>query len=264
MIRWLFDQHYIQSLNPATRSVPLLYFLYLCAVPLAKILAVSRIRPNTITTLSNLTALAALIALVQGWSIWIFPIAWMLALFLDMADGIVARVTGQSSAQGSFYDHMSDQIKVIALFFCVALSYEDYITWVIAFLVNGLFMFFSVVNHVYSIRELRLNRAAATGFFATSDTLNDDTHITMINRNLIKTFFRNNPALKKMVLGVYASVFVMYGNSMVLLLPVGIGREWAISSMLFFGLVTLRSLIEVMRATIRINQQLAQAKVYWN
>ncbi|HEY3432203.1 MAG TPA: CDP-alcohol phosphatidyltransferase family protein [Rhodocyclaceae bacterium] len=263
-MRLFFDERFIQGFNPATRSVPLLYFLYLSAVPLAKVLIVCRIKPNSITTLSNLTAIAGLVFLVLGSSAWLFPMMWMLALFLDIADGIVARVTGQASAQGSFYDHMSDQVKVIALFLCVALRYDEHAVWIVAFAANGLFMFYGVVNQFYYARTLLLSRAApaavqqSVGSRQASEISNQTTE-----RGLIKSFFDRHPFAKKCVLGVYASLFVMYGNCMILLLPVSIGWEWAMASMLLFGLVTFRSLVEVVRNTIKVNKQIAQAKISW-
>lgn len=262
-MRFFFDERFIQGFNPATRSVPLLYFLYLSTVPLAKLLIACRIKPNSITTLSNLTAIVGLVFLVQGASAWFFPMAWMLALFLDIADGIVARVTGQSSAQGSFYDHMSDQVKVIALFLCVALRYDEYWVWIVAFAVNGLFMFYAVVNHVCYARTLLLNRATPEVVEQPMGGQQDSPIRDKTERGSVKLFFDRYPFAKKFVLGVYASLFVMYGNSMLLLLPVSAGQEWAIAAMIFFGLVTFRSLIEVVRNTIKINQTLAKDKISW-
>lgn len=261
--RWLFDEKYINGFNPATKSVPLLYFLYLCSVPLAKVLAIMRIRPNVITTLSNLVALSALFILATGGDAWLFPWLWLLALFLDMSDGIVARVTGQSSAQGSFYDHMSDQVKVIALFLCVALRYQDQLVWIVAFSVNGIFMFFSVMNQLNSVRRLLLSKGSEAEPLESLGELSETGNTHTKSRGLIKTFFDKNPHLKSFVLGVYASVFVMYGNCMVLLLPMSAGREWAIGSMLFFGFVTMRSLLEVARNTMSVNESLAKCKISW-
>lgn len=263
MTRLFFDERFIQGFNPATRSVPLLYFLYLSTVPLAKLLIVCRIKPNSITTLSNLTAIVALVFLVQGASAWLFPMAWMLALFLDIADGIVARVTGQSSAQGSFYDHMSDQVKVIALFLCVALHYDEYAVWIVAFAVNGLFMFYGVVNQFCSVRTLLLNRVAPVAVQQPMRSQQDSEISYQTERGSVKLFFDRYPFAKKFALGVYASLFVMYGNCMILLLPVSMGREWAVTSMLLFGMVTFRSLVEVVRNTIKLNKQIAQVKASW-
>lgn len=263
MIRLFFDNRYIQGFNPATRSVPLLYFLYLFTVPLAKLLIVCRIKPNSITTLSNLTAIAGLVFLVQESSAWLFPMAWMLALFLDLADGMVARVTGQSSAQGSFYDHMSDQVKVIALFFCVALRYDEYAVWVVAFAVNGLFMFYGVVNYSLYARRLLLNSTAPVDAQKRLKSQQSSEIPKKTLRGLVKSIFVRYPFAKKCALGVYASLFLMYGNCMILLLPVSIGRDWAVASMLLFGLVVFRSLVQVVRDTIKVNKEIAQAKISW-
>ncbi len=264
MIRLFNDERYIQGFNSATRSVPLLYFLYLSAVPLAKLLIFCRIKPNSITTLSNLTAIAGLIFLAWGSSAWLFQIAWVLALLLDIADGTVARVTGQSSAQGSFYDHMSDQVKVIALFLSVALRYNEYEVWIVAFIVNGLFMFYGLVNQVCSIRALLLNKVVSVAILEIKDSPQQELgSLKQAGRGRIKSFFDKHPFVKKALLGVYASLFVMYGNCMILLLPVSLGTDWAMASMLLFGLVTFRSLVEVVLNTIKVNKQIAQAKIAW-
>jgi hypothetical protein len=42
---------------------------------------------------------------------FIFPVFWLLGLFFDISDGMVARITKQTSASGSFYDHISDQVR---------------------------------------------------------------------------------------------------------------------------------------------------------
>ena len=187
----------------------------------------------------------------------------MLALFLDIADGMVARVTGQSSAQGSFYDHMSDQVKVISLFLCVALRYEDHQVWIVAFTVCGLFMFYSVVNQVFYVRSILLSRAVLSVVQQQMKRQQYSEIPSQAERSLIKSFFDRYPSVKKCVLGVYASLFLMYGNCMILLLPVSLGREWAMASMLGFGFVTSRSLFEVVRNTIKLNKQLAEAKASW-
>ncbi len=260
---FFLDSQYLNNINPATRSVPLLKLLYICSIPLAKLFVFAGIRPNSITSISNLFALSALIFLVCRDEIWIFPLLWILALFLDMADGIVARVTRQSSAQGSFYDHMSDQIKVISLFLCVALRYDEYVVWIVAFSVNGLFMFYGVVNQFNYARIILLSRDAPE-FVQQAVVIQHNIEIPLkIKRGLIKSFFDRHPFAKKSVLGVYASLFVMYGNCMILLLPVSIGWEWAVASMMFFGLVTFRSLLEVVQNTIMVNKQIAHAKISW-
>lgn len=257
LIRWLFDPKFCAAINQATQAVPLLRFLYLCSVPLAKIFATLGIKPNAITTISNVVALSALAALVFAESPWIFPVLWVLALFVDMADGIVARATKQSSAQGSFYDHMSDQVKVILLFLAVGLRYDDTQLWVLAYAINGLFLFTNIINQVYSVRSMRLVNSESKNA-EKSEALS-----VVIPRSRLKQFFDRNPRFKSVVLGIHASIFVMYGNAMVLLLPLSFGRDWAVGTLLFFGLVTARSLRMIIRSAMAVNRQLAQSNTSW-
>jgi hypothetical protein len=74
---------------------------------------------------------------------------------------------------------------------------------------------------------------------------------------------RANPRLKALLLGVWASVFLMYGNSMVLVLPLSFGADWAVATLLFFWAVTLYNLVGVLRAATRVNAQLAAARIPW-
>src|SRR3546814_2685677 len=64
-------------------------------IPLARLLVVLGIRPNTITTLSNLTAVAALCALIWTDTPWLFPVLWLMALFFDIADRTEERRVGK-------------------------------------------------------------------------------------------------------------------------------------------------------------------------
>lgn len=257
MSRVFFDERFIQSFNPATRSVPLLYFLYLCAVPLAKALINWKVKPNVITTLSNLVATIAIILLVFDWG-WLFAVLWIFALLLDIADGTVARVTDQSSAQGGFYDHMSDQIKVIALFLCVGLRYNEQLIWIIAFVVNGFYLFYGIINQFYSVRMLLLSRAKAN--VSPNSENESQGGIPRTTRSKFKKLLDRNLPIKKIVLGVYSSIFAMYGNCMILLLPVGINREWASFSMMVFALVTFHSALAVVRGIFDVNAKLDQLK----
>jgi phosphatidylglycerophosphate synthase len=257
LIRWLFDPKFCAAINQAAQTIPLLRILYLCSVPIAKIFEALGIRPNVITTISNFIALSALAALVFAESPWMFSVLWVLALFVDMADGIVARATKQSSAQGSFYDHMSDQVKVILLFFSVGLRYDDTQIWALTYAINGLFLLTNIINQVYSVRSMRLVNAES------KNVEKPDVNSVAIPRSRIKQFFDRRPRFKSVILGVYASFFVMYGNAMVLLVPLSFSRDWAVGTLLFFGLVTARSLWMIIRLAMEVNRQLTQSNTSW-
>jgi phosphatidylglycerophosphate synthase len=250
-------------MNPGTRVVPLLYFLYMMTIPLARGLVWLRISPNIITTGSNLIAVLSVACLVGGGNPWLFPLLWLLALMLDICDGIVARFSGKSSAQGSFYDHMSDQVKVILVFFGAAWRYQQGYFDAMCYWVATTFLFYSVVNQVVSLRSLRL-------------AMNQPKHVDSVNmpvsppvntvhpvKRVIRWVFVHYPMVKTVVIGTYASIFVMLGNCMLLLLPLSFGQTAAWVSVLVFGVVTLRSLWSILAEGARVNRELFNSKVSW-
>lgn len=247
----VFDPEYRRALNPVTLQVPLLRLLYLFCIPLSKALVRLGCSPTSITHVSNLLAIGSVAALIWAENPWLFPALWLASLFFDIADGIVARKTGRASAVGSFYDHMSDQVKVIALFLGTGLRYETATIWILCYTVGTGFLFMTVVNQVLALRSLRLSvrtTAHDTGKPPPGET-----------RGALRSFMHRYP----MLLGIYRSIFFMYGNSMLLILPLAFGETWAIATLVFFGVVTLRSLVLVLVAAVKVNRQFAHAGVPW-
>ena len=87
MKRIIFDDY----INPERKVIPFLYLLYIMAIPLAILLIKLKFKPNTITTLSNLSALISYYLILIEDAYLLFSFFWILALFFDMADGIVSR-----------------------------------------------------------------------------------------------------------------------------------------------------------------------------
>lgn len=85
---------------------------------LVRHLANTRVTPNQITTASLLLALAAAGLYARGdqtaanWAAGLF----VLARFIDHADGELARITGKSSRFGYYYDYAVGAISSAALF----------------------------------------------------------------------------------------------------------------------------------------------------
>ena len=254
----IFDPEYRRNLNQATRQVPLLHALYLLCIPLSKALVRLDCSPTFITHLSNVSATAAVAALLWAENAWLFPVLWLTALFFDIADGIVARTTRRTSASGSFYDHMSDQVKVIALFLAAGIRYGSTTVWILCYVVCTGFLFMTVVNHVYAVRSLRLSTRLDR-----PDSAPGRTDSSRGPRGALRSFLSRQPKLRQALVGLHASIFVMYGNSMLLVLPLGLGETWAVATLAFFGLVTLRSLLLVIAGVARVNQQLTLAGLPW-
>jgi hypothetical protein len=255
LIRTIFDTRYLQYFNRATRDVPLLYALYFLCIPLVKLLRALGASPTQVTHLSNVFAFAAICSLIWAGNPWWFPVLWIAALCLDVADGMLARANASSSASGSFYDHVSDQIKMVGLFLAVGLRYDDLVIWVLAYVLNGAFLLSAVINQVNAHRRFRLS----TGVSPDQQPAPQDDQGSSAARGWLTSL----PRLKKLARGAYLSVFAVYGNSMLLLVPLSFGRTAAILTMSFFSIVMTRSLWLLLVRARRVNQQLARNAVAW-
>ena len=85
----------------------------------------TRLRPNHITTLSLALGVAAGLLFARGetraagWGAALF----MLARFVDHADGELARLTGQTSRIGYYYDYVAGALSSVALFAGIGVGY---------------------------------------------------------------------------------------------------------------------------------------------
>jgi phosphatidylglycerophosphate synthase len=254
----IFDPAYRENLNPATRVVPLLHGLYLLCIPLAKLFVTLKVAPNTITHLSNATAAAAVAALIWAANPWLFPALWFAALMLDVADGIVARTTRTASARGSFFDHMSDQVKVVAVFLGTGLRYDATEAWVLAYAACTAYLFLGVMNQNGVARALRL----AAGMKSAGAEM-PSAAAPAAEVGALRAFVRRHPRLRAAAVGLYSSVVLMYGNSMLWILPLSFGREAALAASAFFLALTLYNMAGSIRTVGRVNDQLTAARIPW-
>ena len=261
MIRTIFDTRYVEYFNRATKDVPLLYALYFLCIPLAKLLRTLGLSPTWITHLSNLLALAAICALVWASNPWWFPLLWFLALCFDIADGVVARASKSASASGSFYDHISDQVKIIGLFFAVGARYDDPRIWIMAYAINSAFLLAAVVNQVVAHRRFRLSTGVVAD--AAPEAAANAEAASPGFGNGLRVVLNSWPRLKRFLRGTYLSVFLVYGNSMVLLLLLSFGKTAAILTMSIFSIVMARGLWQLFRAAHQVNRQLTRNAVPW-
>jgi phosphatidylglycerophosphate synthase len=88
------------------------------ARPLVRPLVGTGITPNHLTTLRLLVGLGTFLLLAQGdaTSTWWAGWTWLLTVFLDYADGELARVGNMASPAGHAYDYAVD-VTVNSLFF---------------------------------------------------------------------------------------------------------------------------------------------------
>jgi phosphatidylglycerophosphate synthase len=94
---------------------------------LANRLRFTAITPNQLTLVSAVLTYAAIIGLALFKPSWPVSVSIALALLagyaLDSADGQLARLRGQSSYAGEWFDHMVDSGKVVALHLAVLISW---------------------------------------------------------------------------------------------------------------------------------------------
>jgi phosphatidylglycerophosphate synthase len=253
----------VEYFNRATKDVPLLYVLYFMCIPLAKALRFIGATPTQVTHLSNVFALAAVGSLVWISDPWWFPALWVAALCFDVADGMVARANASSSASGSFYDHVSDQVKIVGLFLAVGLRYDDSAIWVLTYLLNAAFLLSAVINQVIAHRRFRLS-VKLSDEIVPPEKDNGASYVKLESvADRLRALLRRWPRTKRLVRGVYLSIFSVYGNSMLLLVPLSFGKNAALLTMLFFSLVMARSLWILFRAVYQVNQQLSRNAVPW-
>jgi len=81
----------------------------------------TRVTPNHLTTVRLLIGLAGAACLAQGRFGWVNAGAFLIVLsnFLDHTDGELARISGNSSKIGHFYDLASDAVITVLLFVCI-------------------------------------------------------------------------------------------------------------------------------------------------
>jgi phosphatidylglycerophosphate synthase len=90
-------------------------------------LAATRVKPNHVTTLRLATGLIAAAAFAVGSAPASYAGAalFLLSMFLDRADGELARSTGQTSAWGHRYDIVADALANAAAFIGIGVGARD-------------------------------------------------------------------------------------------------------------------------------------------
>jgi hypothetical protein len=81
--------------------------------------------------------------------------------------------------------------------------------------------------------------------------------------NSFRSALNDWPRLKKFIRGMYLSVFLVYGNAMVLLLFLSFGETAALLTMSLFSIVMARGLWQLLRAAHQVNRQLTRHSIPW-
>ena len=234
-----FEQYF----NLGTREVPLLRWLYILCFPLAKLFAWLRLSPFAITTLSNIMIIASLYFLLSDLP-WLFALGWLSGLILDICDGMVARINNLSSANGSFYDHFSDQIKIVLICIVLFVKYDGLYIQIVSVLIGVLFLLLGNVNQTIAHRSFRLSSSPRERKESDNNQDQEESRVTFVR-------------------GVYASLFLMYGNTMLYFIPVGFGEITASVFTTFFLIILVKSIFMSVYRLIKLNSEFTIHGVKW-
>lgn len=230
---------YNLHISKDAEHVLLLKFIYFINFPLLWFFLKFKIKANTVTTLSNLSAVFSFYFLFNNETA--FYALWTFALFLDVCDGMIARATSTSSANGSFYDHYSDIAKILFLYLSIAIKYNDQIIWILAMLNAILFSLMAIANTILSKKVIEEE------FLAKNKLILEKINKTTKNKLKLVLFIKKFPLLKKIILESYSSIFVIYGNFNLLLLPLAYSKDIAQYTFILILFVVTKSLISIVR-----------------
>lgn len=217
-------------------------YLYYVAAPFSLLGIYLRLKPNSITTLSNLTAALALCFIFLGNSPWYFFFLWNLSLLFDISDGTVARATKQFSANGGFYDHYSDFVKIGLLCLGISIRYPTVLTQVIAFLTLLVFGFLNGVNERLDNKNI-------------PSTQNENNLSQTLQGSGLKfQFKRTFPVVFLMLKGIRNSLVIVQGQLVFVLSFASFSEITAQITIGWFGLMSLRASVHMVSDLCRISR----------
>jgi phosphatidylglycerophosphate synthase len=240
------NQHFNQKVKDST----LLHLMYIISSPLAKIFVLYNIKPNTITTLSNLSALISFIFIFYDF--YLFAFFWTLSLILDICDGIVARATKQSNAFGSFYDHFSDVLKIMILYFIIAQYYNSYIIWVLISLNMIIFATVDYLDGVYG-KKIILTK----GYAEKSPNNNDAPNTNNFFKSLVKIYKKIKTTI------TYKTLFIMHGHYNLILIPLALNERTCMYTLVLTFIISLWSSITVLLSINKTNRLMMKHNIPW-
>ncbi len=231
---------YFSVFNHFTHQIPMMRALYILSIPLMHLLMRLKITPNQATTLSNFLALVGLFFLLLPVSPWIFAVFWSLALSCDMCDGMIARLTHQSTPNGAFYDHMTDHIKLLLFFLAISIKYPSIDIQILAFLSSTFFLFYAVLSEKSTTLELQL--------FSKFPELDTPTPSAAPTAPL--------SPLKKFKQWIMPCIFLIHGHTVFLLIPAAFGSYSTRITLLIFLVSVFVNSRYVLEKCIKLNRQL--------
>jgi len=227
----LKEKHYEKYFPDFTKNLVLIKFLYNLSVPFTKVFLHFNISPNTITTLSNISAILSFILL--QYSIYYFIVFWILAMILDLCDGTVARITKRSSISGDFYDKLSDVLKVMILYLVIIFYYKSNFITLLVVLNIIAFSLLDYIDRIYNCT------------YKLYPTIN-----IRVNRDIL--ILRKFISVIK-VTEVYKAIFIMHANFNLLFIPIFISEEFAKYTLTLILIVLLTGIYDLLKS-LRIMQ----------
>ena len=141
----LFTSEYVKK--EAVKNNKVLFFLYVIATPLSRLLIKLRISPNIITVFSILFAILSFLALIFDDGYLYFCVFWALSTHLDFCDGTVARITGNINKTAFRFDHNSDIFKLTLVIVGASIRYNDFNLWIFSMATLFSFLYMMLLNH---------------------------------------------------------------------------------------------------------------------
>jgi phosphatidylglycerophosphate synthase len=160
-----------------------IWLMYKIIYPLAKLFVYSRVSPNTITVLSLLFVALSNLSLINNLSAKYFLCSWLIAVFLDLADGLVARISNRVRRHSFGFDHTSDLIKTSVTLISFGFLYTSTASWILVSTCICAILMADQLN-------AELSRARASG--SNEGNITHNREYTSISKNIYTLFFTFN------------------------------------------------------------------------
>jgi len=212
--------------------------LYVAAVPVAVCFKKIGLSPNYVTALSLVFSLCALGALALENLLW-FLFFWFLAYLFDFVDGTLARMTGQVGKSALRVDHITDLIKISAIFLGFSLFYGDILISILCFFSATGYLFYTILNH-----ELHWVSQLSSTVEAQSPKSKSVAYVRPLLKEL-KNYIKSRRRLKTIILSLF-SILIINGHTLLIFFLIPVNYYFAVFLLSYFiFIVMLQSLLRM-------------------
>ena len=230
------------------KEIPIIKLLYYLSNPLTWICLKLNLSPNAVTSISNILTLFSGIILITSDSIFLFPSIFIIAVLLDLSDGVIARIHSLSTPNGAYYDFVSDRVKIIFIIFCIGIKYSSPVTWVIVFWSNSIILFIE-----FLASELRIKEKLTQG----TNNYNLETVVpnSLLNKTIyiLKSHIKKRTFIKKILRFIITALISLDINTMLFFLFVDTNELVAQTILLYLIMITIFPLLKIVKQTRIIN-----------